>query len=53
MPKTAREHGRGAGSATGGKAAGLDPTKFAGHSLRAGLATATAAAGVSERAIMQ
>lgn len=33
-------------------AAGLDPTKYAGHSLRAGLATAAAAAGVSERAIM-
>ncbi len=34
------------------KAAGLDPAQFAGHSLRAGLATAAAAAGVSERAIM-
>ena len=34
------------------KAAGLDPTAFAGHSLRAGLATSAAAAGVSERAIM-
>jgi integrase len=33
-------------------AAGLDPTAFSGHSLRAGLATAAAAAGVSERAIM-
>jgi site-specific recombinase XerD len=33
-------------------AAGLDPTHYAGHSLRAGLATAAAAAGVSERAIM-
>ncbi len=32
--------------------AGLDPTQFAGHSLRAGLATAAAQAGVSERAIM-
>jgi site-specific recombinase XerD len=32
--------------------AGLDETKFAGHSLRAGLATAAAQAGVSERAIM-
>lgn len=32
--------------------AGLDPTHFSGHSLRAGLATAAAAAGVSERAIM-
>jgi integrase len=30
----------------------LDPDQFAGHSLRAGLATAAAAAGVSERAIM-
>jgi integrase len=34
------------------KAAGLDPAKYAGHSLRAGLATSAAAAGVSERAIM-
>jgi site-specific recombinase XerD len=34
------------------EAAGLDPDQFAGHSLRAGLATAAAAAGVSERAIM-
>ncbi len=34
------------------KAAGLDPTKYSGHSLRAGLATAAAAAGKSERAIM-
>jgi len=33
-------------------AAKLDPTKYAGHSLRAGLATAAAEAGVSERAIM-
>lgn len=33
-------------------AAGLDPTKYAGHSLRAGLATAAAAAGVNERVIM-
>jgi integrase len=33
-------------------AAGLDPAAFAGHSLRAGLATSAAAAGVSERAIM-
>jgi len=34
------------------EAAGLDPARYAGHSLRAGLATAAAAAGVSERAIM-
>jgi integrase len=34
-------------------AAGLDPAKYAGHSLRAGLATAAAAAGVPERAIAQ
>ena len=34
------------------KAASLDAATFAGHSLRAGLATAAAAAGVSERAIM-
>jgi integrase len=33
-------------------AAGLDPADFAGHSLRAGLATSAAAAGISERAIM-
>lgn len=33
-------------------AAGLDPDKFAGHSLRAGLATSAAIAGVNERAIM-
>lgn len=34
------------------KKAGLDPAKYAGHSLRAGLATSAAAAGVSERSIM-
>jgi len=33
-------------------AAGLDPARYAGHSLRAGLVTAAAAAGVSERVIM-
>jgi len=32
--------------------AGMEPRDLAGHSLRAGLATAAAAAGVSERAIM-
>lgn len=32
--------------------AGLDPASYSGHSLRAGLATSAAAAGVSERAIM-
>jgi hypothetical protein len=32
--------------------AAFDPARFAGHSLRAGLATAAGAAGVSERAIM-
>jgi len=32
--------------------AGLDPRNFAGHSLRSGLATSAAAAGVSERSIM-
>jgi site-specific recombinase XerD len=32
--------------------AGLDPTKYAGHSLRAGHATAAAIAGASERSIM-
>ncbi len=32
--------------------AGLDPVIYAGHSLRAGLATSAAAAGASERAIM-
>src|SRR3954470_7552764 len=34
------------------EAAGLDPAKFAGHSLRAGLATSAAMAGVEERVIM-
>ncbi len=34
-------------------AAGLDASKYAGHSLRAGLATAAAIGGASERAIMQ
>jgi integrase len=33
-------------------AAGFDGSRYAGHSLRAGLATSAAAAGVSERAIM-
>lgn len=33
-------------------AAGLDPAKYAGHSLRAGLATSAAIAGASERSIM-
>ena len=32
--------------------AGLDPSKFAGHSLRAGHATSAAIAGASERSIM-
>jgi site-specific recombinase XerD len=32
--------------------AGLDPSRYAGHSLRAGLATSVAVAGVEERAIM-
>lgn len=35
------------------EAAGLDPKKYSGHSLRSGLVTAAAIAGVSERAIMQ
>ena len=34
------------------KAIGLDPARYAGHSLRAGLATSAAAAGASERVIM-
>jgi integrase len=34
------------------EALGFDPSQFAGHSLRAGLATSAAAAGKSERAIM-
>jgi integrase len=34
------------------KAVGLDPTRYAGHSLRAGLATSAAAAGAAERVIM-
>lgn len=33
-------------------AAGLNPQEFSGHSLRSGLATAAAAAGASERSIM-
>jgi site-specific recombinase XerD len=35
------------------QAAGLDPQLYAGHSLRSGLATAAAAAGASERSIME
>lgn len=31
--------------------AGLDPSAYSGHSLRAGFATAAAAAGIEERAI--
>ncbi len=34
------------------KAAGLDPARYSGHSLRSGLATAAALAGVPERVIM-
>jgi len=34
------------------QAAGLDPSRYAGHSLRAGLATAAAIGGASERSIM-
>jgi integrase len=34
------------------EAAGLDASRYGGHSLRAGLATSAAAAGASERAIM-
>jgi hypothetical protein len=34
-------------------AAGLDPARYAGHSLRAGLATAAAIGGTSERSIMR
>jgi integrase len=34
------------------KAVGLDPARYAAHSLRAGLATSAAAAGASERVIM-
>jgi integrase len=34
------------------KAVGFDPARYAGHSLRAGLATSAAAAGASERVIM-
>ena len=35
------------------KAAGLNPQDFSGHSLRSGLATSAAAAGASERSIME
>ncbi|OHV18258.1 hypothetical protein BK022_00360 [Methylorubrum extorquens] len=34
-------------------AAGLDPTLFSGHSMRAGFATSAALAGVEERLIMR
>lgn len=34
------------------KTAGLDPARYGGHSLRAGLVTLAAAVGVPERAIM-
>jgi integrase len=34
------------------EAAGMDAAKFAGHSLRAGLATAAPAGGASDRSIM-
>ena len=34
------------------KAVGLDPARYAGHSLRVGLATSAAAGGASERVIM-
>lgn len=33
-------------------AVGLDPERYAGHSLRSGLAASAAAGGASERAIM-
>jgi len=36
----------------GAERAGLDPSRYAGHSLRSGLATSAAAAGASERSIM-
>lgn len=35
------------------QAAGYDPVRFSGHSLRAGLATTAGAAGVDERTIME
>jgi integrase len=35
------------------RAAGLDPARYGGHSLRAGFATAAAQAGAAERSIMQ
>jgi integrase len=38
--------------ADGRDATGRDQARYAGHSLRAGLATSTAAAGASERVIM-
>jgi hypothetical protein len=42
-----------AGEVAGARVAvGLDPARYAGHSLRAGLATSAAAAGASERVIM-
>jgi integrase len=44
--------GCGAGREKLAERAGLDPAKYAGHSLRAGHATAAAIAGASERSIM-
>jgi hypothetical protein len=35
------------------RSAGSNPTSFSGHSLRAGLVTTAAAAGVDERTIME
>jgi integrase len=40
------------GRAASRRPAGYDPKPYSAHSLRAGLATAAAEAGVSERAIM-
>lgn len=55
QPTTRRLHARGVADTVKRHCApvGLDPASFAGHSLRAGLATSAAAAGASERAIMR
>lgn len=61
--RAVNRHGRVGGALSGidvarvvkraAQAAGLDPARYSGHSLRAGLATSAAAAGVTERIIMQ
>jgi site-specific recombinase XerD len=59
LDKSGRQHGLRLSDKTvalvvkrAAKTAGLDPKRYAGHSLRGGLATSAAAAGASERSIM-